>query len=137
MHLPLFERNMKIRNKNKKYKYFQTLQKSIAQRLKEVLDEPFDNPVVKARNCWSTTSEMLLAMLGKEIHNQWFKNINPLVLKNNILILQTDSNFAAQWINTHYQELVESLLKVQDQNLSCFFIAPRNVHQEPFRKLHF
>lgn len=110
----------------RKEKYLHTLQKNISSKLKEVLQDSFDNPVVKARNCWSITSEMLLAILGPQIHEQWFKQVSPLVLKNNILILQTHSNFAAQWINTHYQELVESLLKAQDPNLSCFFIAPRN-----------
>jgi hypothetical protein len=114
---------MKLKQKDK---YLQALQKNIADKLKEVLNESFDNPVVKARNTWSITSEMLLTILGKEIHAQWFRNVNPLVLKNNILILQTDSNFAAQWINTQYQELVEGLLKTQDPNLSCFFIAPKN-----------
>lgn len=117
---------MNLKNKQRKDKYFQTLQKSIAEKLKEVLQDSYDNPVVKARNSWNIASEMLLAILGKEIHDQWFKKVHPLVLKNNILILQTDSNFAAQWINTHYQELVESLLKTQDASLSCFFIAPRN-----------
>ena len=110
-----------------KDKYLHTLQKNISTKLKEVLQVSYDNPVVKARNSWNITSEMLLTLLGPEIHEQWFKRVHPLVLKNNILILQTESNFAAQWINTQYQELVESLLKVQDANLSCFFIAPRNV----------
>tara|TARA_Y100000385_G_scaffold280770_1_gene332442 strand:+ start:305 stop:658 length:354 start_codon:yes stop_codon:yes gene_type:complete len=109
-----------------KDKYLQTLQKNIAEKLKEVLQDSFDNPVVKARNSWNLTSEMLFVILGHEVHEQWFAQVNPLVLKNNVLILQTHSNFAAQWINTHYQELVESLLITQDPNLSCFFIAPRN-----------
>lgn len=114
---------MKLKRKEK---YLQSLQKNIASKLKEVLQDSYDNPVVKARNSWNIASEMLLAILGPEVHEQWFKQVRPLVLKNNILILQTHSNFAAQWINTHYQELVESLLKTQDPNLSCFFIAPRN-----------
>lgn len=114
---------MKLKQKDR---YLQALQKNIAEKLKEVLQDSFDNPVVKARNSWNITSDMLLTILGKEIHAQWFQQVNPLVLKNNILILQTHSNFAAQWINTHYQELVESLLKTQDPNLSCFFIAPKN-----------
>lgn len=114
---------MKLKQKDK---YLQSLQKNIAAKLKEVLQDSYDNPVVKARNSWNVASEMLYVILGEEIHEQWFKQVNPLVLKNNILILQTHSIFAAQWINTHYQELVESLLKTQDPNLSCFFIAPRN-----------
>lgn len=109
-----------------KDKYLLNLQKNISAKLKEVLQDSFDNPVVKARNSWYVASEMLSLILGKEVHDQWFKPVRPLVMKNNILILQTHSNFAAQWINTHYQELVESLLITQDPNLSCFFIAPRN-----------
>lgn len=111
---------------NQKEKYLNTLKRNIATKLKEIRNDSFDNPVVKARNTWQVASEMLVIMLGDEVHTQWFKNISPLFLKNKILVLQTENTFAAQWINTHYQELVESVLKIQDPALSCFFIAPRN-----------
>lgn len=93
-------------------------------KLKSTFQKTIDNPVIKARQSWDLVSEQLLYILGPEVHQQWFKPITPLVLKNNILILQTETNFAAQWINTHYQQLVEALILTQDKKLSCFFIAP-------------
>lgn len=102
------------------------LKRNIHHRLKELLNEEKDNPVLKARQTWSVVSEQLRFVLGEEVHKQWFQNSAPLVLNNKILIIQTESVFAAQWITTHYQELVETLLKAQDRNLSCFFISPKN-----------
>ncbi len=106
------------------------LKRSINHRLKEILNTEKDNPVLKARQSWGIVSEQLRFILGEEVHRQWFQKTKPLVLNNKILILQTDSTFAAQWINTHYQELVENLLKSQDRNLSCFFIAPKKINQK-------
>lgn len=103
------------------------LKRSIHHRLKEILNTEKDNPVLKARQSWEIVSEQLRFILGPEVHKQWFQNSTPLVLNNKILIIQTDSVFAAQWITTHYQELVETLLKAQDRNLSCFFISPKKV----------
>lgn len=111
---------------NYKFKYYQSLQKNINSKLKEILKDSYDNPVIKARNTWHITSEMISIVLGKEIHAQWFKNIKPIVMKDNNLVVQTDSLFAAQWINTHYSELIDGLMKAQDKNLSCFFIGPKN-----------
>ena len=94
-------------------------------KLKSTFNKTIDNPVIKAKESWDIVSEQLLHILGDAVHTQWFKPITPLVLKNSILILQTETNFAAQWINTHYQQLVEALILTQDKKLSCFFIAPK------------
>lgn len=94
-------------------------------KLKNTFTKTIDNPVLKAKSSWDILSEQLSHILGPEVHNQWFAPIKPLVLKNNILILQTETSFASSWINTHYQELVEALLLTQDKKLSCFFIAPK------------
>lgn len=110
------------------------LRRSIHHRLKEILNTEKDNPVLKARQAWGIVSEQIHFILGDEVHKQWFAGSKPLVLKNKILIIQTESTFAAQWITTHYQELVETLLKAQDRNLSCFFIAPKD---GPIRKSRF
>jgi len=116
---------------NHKYKYYQSLQKSINSKLKEILKESYDNPVIKARNTWQITTEMIHIILGEEIHNQWFKNIKPIVMKDRNLIVQTETLFAAQWINTHYQELIDGIMQAQDKNLSCFFIGPKNWSNKP------
>lgn len=97
---------------------------NLKKNLRKTFDKTIDNPVLKAAECWSTLSEQLRIVLGDQIHEQWFHSVKPLVLKNNILLLQTDSNFASQWINTHYQQLSNALILTQDKKLSCFFIAP-------------
>jgi len=106
--------------------YLNTLKSNINSKFKKVLSSSFDNPMLKGSHSWEIVSDQLLDLLGDAVHTKWFKNVQPLVLRNKILILQTESNFAAQWINTHYQVLAEGLLKIQDKDLSCFFIAPKN-----------
>ncbi len=107
--------------------YLSTLKSNININFQKQLSNSFDNPMLKASHSWDIVADQCFDLLGGEIHTKWFKNIKPLVLKNKILILQTESNFAAQWINTHYQVLSEGLLKVQDKDLSCFFIAPKKI----------
>lgn len=103
----------------------ESLKLNIQKKLKSTLKKQIDNPVVKAHQSWEILSEQICAILGTAVHNQWFKNVQPIILNNNILLLQTETNFAAQWINTHYQDLVNSLILTQDRKLSVFFIAPK------------
>ena len=97
----------------------------IQNKFKNTLEETADNPVLKAFITWRILSEQLRAILGGEVHNQWFNKVQPLVLKDNVLLLQTETRFAAQWINTHYQELVDTIILSHDKKYSCFFIAPK------------
>lgn len=103
------------------------LRELLQNKLKKTFKQSIDNPVLKAQITWEILSEQLQAVLGDEIHTQWFKNIRPIVLKDNILILQTQTHFAAQWISTHYHQLADTLLLTQDKNYSCFFIAPKKL----------
>lgn len=105
------------------------LKRSLNQKLKDILNNSKDNPVLKAKTSWAILSEQLLFILGNDVHRQWFQEVQPIVLKDKSLILQTQTQFAAQWINTHYQELVETLIHAQDPNLSCFFIGPTPTNQ--------
>ena len=107
-----------------KYIVEDELKINIQKKLKSTFQKTIDNPVLKAFEVWDIVSEQLLDILGPEIHGQWFKKVKPLLLKNNILLRQTQNHFAAQWINTHYQQVVEAILTTQDKKLSCFFIAP-------------
>jgi len=81
------------------------------------------HPVVKASYIWSILSEQLCDILGPEIHHQWFKNIKPLIISHNVLLLEVPNHFSAQWIHTHYHELVDVLLSVIDKRLSSFFVS--------------
>ncbi len=101
------------------------LKLKIQNEFKNTLERTSDNPVLKAFVTWQILSEQLRTILDAEVHTQWFKNIQPIVLKDNILLLQTETQFAAQWINTHYQELVDTVILTHDRKYSCFFIAPK------------
>ena len=107
-------------------KYFvdEKLKLNIHNKLKSTFKKTIDNPVVKAHESWAIISDQLHTILGPEVHTQWFKKTTPLILKDNILILKTETKFAASWINTHYSELVDLLISAQDKELSSFFIAP-------------
>jgi chromosomal replication initiation ATPase DnaA len=89
------------------------------------------HPVVKASYIWSILSEQLCDILGPEVHHQWFKQVKPLVISHNVLILEVPNHFSAQWIHTHYHELVDVLLSVMDKKLTSFFISQSERHVGP------
>jgi chromosomal replication initiation ATPase DnaA len=89
------------------------------------------HPVVKASYVWSILSEQLCDVLGPEIHHQWFKEVRPLVISHNVLILEVPNHYAAQWIHTHFHELVDILLSVIDKRLSVFFLSQTERHHVP------
>lgn len=81
------------------------------------------HPVVKASYMWSILSDQLCDVLGASVHHQWFKPVKATVISENVLILEVPNHFHAQWIHTHYQELVDLLLSAIDKRLSTFFIS--------------
>lgn len=89
------------------------------------------HPVVKASYVWSILSEQLCDILGPEVHHQWFKQVKPLVISHNVLILEVPNHFSAQWIHTHYHELVDILLSVMDKKLTSFFVSQQERHASP------
>ena len=89
------------------------------------------HPVVKASYIWSVISDQLFDVLGPEVHHQWFKQVKPLVISHNVLILEVPNHFSAQWIHSHYHELVDVLLSVMDKKLSSFFISQSERHSTP------
>lgn len=89
------------------------------------------HPVVKASYIWSIIEEQLCDILGPEIHHRWFKEVKPLVISHHVLILEVPNHFSAQWIHTHYHELVDVLLSVMDKRLSSFFVSQTERHASP------
>ena len=81
------------------------------------------HPVVKASYIWSIISDQICDVLGPEIHYRWFKWAKPVVISHNVLIMEVPNHFTAQWIHTHYHELVDIFLSVLDRKLSSFFIS--------------
>jgi chromosomal replication initiation ATPase DnaA len=89
------------------------------------------HPVVKASYIWSILADQLNDILGPEVHHQWFKQVKPLVISDNVLILEVPNHFSAQWIHTHYHELVDVLLSVMDKKLTSFFVSQYERHHAP------
>lgn len=89
------------------------------------------HPVVKASYVWSILSEQLLDVLGPAVHHQWFKQVRPMVISHDVLILEVPNHFSAQWIHTHYHELVDVLLSVMDKKLTSFFVSESERHHAP------
>lgn len=85
--------------------------------------------MVKASHVWGLIAEQLETVVGPEIFKQWFSDIRPIVIADKVLLLQTRNTFAAHWITTHYQKLIDLLLQAQDKNLSSFFICPKDRNQ--------
>lgn len=92
------------------------------------------NPMLWASLVWNRASEQLRDILGNEIHNQWFAKITPLVISDNVLILEAPKDFDARWINQHYQRLVDVLLGFQHSGLSSFFVAPSDATNKKYRQ---
>ena len=103
----------------------ENLKNQIHKSLKSTFQKTVDNPVVRADEVWNILSDQLSCILDNVVYAQWFIPVKPLVLNNNILLLQVKDQFSERWITTHYQELVDALLSTQDKKLSCFFMAPR------------
>lgn len=103
------------------------LESHISGKFRRLLHKNFsveDNPMVRASCVWGVVSDQLKEILGPGIYNKWFASTLPLVVSDNVLILQTQKDFNVKWINQHYQELVDLLISFQDKNLSSFFIGP-------------
>lgn len=81
--------------------------------------------MVRASHCWAVAQEQLQTLLDGAIYKQWFVNTCATVIINDVLIVTTKDNFASQWLNTHYIQLVDALIQLQDSKLSCFFVAKK------------
>jgi hypothetical protein len=105
----------------------ENLKDNLQEKLKSLLNKKDEvNPVVQASHIWMILSDQLCDVLGHEVHRQWFAPIRAIVVMDKMLVLKTETRFAAYWISNHYQKLVDTLLQVQDKNLNCFFIPPQD-----------
>jgi hypothetical protein len=80
-------------------------------------------PVVRASYLWLTVSDQLKEIIGPEIHYQWFKDLRPVVIAENTLLIETPTHLSAQWIHCYYQELIDTLLSVHDRSISALFMS--------------
>ncbi len=86
-------------------------------------NSPSIHPMLKAMSIWKVVSEQIYDLLGEEIHTKWFSQLRPVIISDKVLIIEAPNYFASQWLNMHYQELINALLSVFDKKLSCFILS--------------
>lgn len=86
-------------------------------------DHRHASPLVRASHIWKIVSDQLECLLGSTIHTQWFMPIIPSVIGDHVLILRTPNETSTRWINAHYRDLIENLVKLHDSRLTVFFMS--------------
>ena len=109
------------------------MQDHISNQVKGLFSDPQSHrsqPLLEAVYLWNKISAQLQEILGPEVHQQWFSRVIPIVISNDVLILQGHGKFATYWISAHYQDLVDTLIEFHDQNLSVFFLSPSDLEEK-------
>jgi hypothetical protein len=91
----------------------------------------FNHPVLVASYRWRIVADQLKDLLGNEVYRQWFENITPMYITNNVLILRSRDRRSCTWITTNYQDLLDVLLSFQDGQLSCFITTEEDLPLRP------
>ena len=87
-------------------------------------NETLHNQVLKAHELWNTISPQVKDVLGEEVFSKWFEDLIPLTINNRSLILQTNAWHACLWIRNNYQETLDLLSALQEENLKTSLVAP-------------
>jgi chromosomal replication initiation ATPase DnaA len=91
--------------------------------------------MVRASNIWRIVSVQIQCLLGKEVHQQWFNGIIPIVLSNRNLILRAPNKQTCLWVTRHYHQLIDLLLSFQDEHLTCFILEPSDTSRDELVKV--
>jgi len=82
------------------------------------------NNIIKAHHIWSTISPQVKDLLGEEVFEKWFDDLIPLTIQNQRLVLQTSAQHSCLWIKNNYQETLDILSTLQEEDLKTTIIAP-------------
>lgn len=96
--------------------------KNLKKSFSELLEKKETSPLAQASCIWSIVSDQLEILLGQEVFDQWFKPITPLVVSDNTIFLKTKNEFSSYWIELHYKNLVDTLLKCQEEDIFASFL---------------
>ena len=80
--------------------------------------------VIKAHQIWGTISPQIKDLLGEEVYLKWFDDLIPLTIQNQSLVLQANAQHSCLWIKNNYQETLDLLSTLQEENLRTSIIAP-------------
>ena len=79
-----------------------------------------DNIKYNHESVWKTVKERLAVELPEHAYNTWLEPILPIALSDNELVLEVPNQFFFEWIESHYQKLIES--KVRENGAGKFSV---------------
>lgn len=60
---------------------------------------------------WDETLHTIKEQLSRPSYDTWLKSTRPLALKNGVLLVEAPNEFARDWLETRYAELIEQVLE--------------------------
>lgn len=95
-----------------------------------------DNLKLNHENIWKEVKESLSHELPSHAYSTWFEPILPIAVNDTELVLEVPNQFFFEWIESHYQGLIESTVKEKLQNdfTVKYTIAPTGINRS---KLNF
>jgi len=86
---------------------------------------------------WNTVKERLAVELPEHAYNTWLEPILPIALSDTELVLEVPNQFFFEWIESHYQKMIESKVKENAEGgLSVkYTIAPPDKEQNNVQEI--
>ncbi|WP_416827899.1 chromosomal replication initiator protein DnaA [Ectobacillus polymachus] len=82
---------------------------------------------------WDQTLKQLEKKVSKPSFETWLKSTKAYALKKNHLTITAPNEFARDWLESHYSELIsETLYQVTGEELEVRFIIPQSQSEEDF-----
>jgi chromosomal replication initiator protein len=81
-------------------------------------------------NIWIKVKESLELELPPHAYSTWFEPISPIALNDTELVLEVPNQFFFEWIESHYHDTIESVVKEKFQNNYSvkYTIAPGGIN---------
>ena len=74
-----------------------------------------DNSYTPHGELWLKTKAQLKESLPDHAFNTWFAPVNAIAYADKELVLEVPNQFFFEWLKSHYQSLLESLIKKETQ----------------------
>ncbi|MEW9501185.1 chromosomal replication initiator protein DnaA [Jeotgalibacillus marinus] len=82
---------------------------------------------------WNRALESIEKKISKPSYETWLKSTKAFALKRDTLTITAPNEFARDWLEGHYSQLISGVLKeVTGEELIVKFIIPRNQGQDDF-----
>ncbi len=75
-----------------------------------------DNPYTAYEQIWGKTKAQLKESLPDHAFNTWFEPVNAIAYADSELVLEVPNQFFFEWLKSHYQPLLEAIIKKETQS---------------------